>query len=314
MDFKRLMAIVLTSLFLIVSIVIPVHAANKIIIDIKYGEHDQDYGNRELKVWKISDEKLTGDLTEKLKEFEKFSIEELDGKFEENFITSKSDEKGQIILSDISNGTYYVREINRENYTLVPFFILVPMKENVIYPKVDIKVPSTEPTKPTEPTKETEPSKPSEPSEPTETGRYHFIKVDEDGKTPLKEAVFKVNIKKGDYYYDYMVDGKPYIVKSDKNGKFVVENLPYGTYYLKEIVPPKGYKALSESIKFEVSDESGQYELVIKNKREDINVPPGRNEKPRNKIRVPKTGDITLIVMVISGAMLFYIGKKLIRE
>lgn len=304
---KRFLLILMASFLLIISSASFVQASNKIDIYLKPGDSKREVVDRQLKIWKISDEKIKEDLTEKLKEFEDKSEEALDEEYKVNFTTEKSDSNGKIVVKDLEEGTYYVREVGDEETKTAPFFILIPMDEDIIYPKVEIKKP-TEPTEPTEPTKPTEP-----------TGNYHFLKVDADGENPLKNAVFKVNVKKGDYYEDYLVNGKPYIVKSDSKGKFVVEGLPYGTYYLKEIVPPEGYKVLSETIKFEVSGESDKFEIVIKNNKEETTpkeTTPKETEKKekKKKIKVPKTGDITLIVMVIAGALLFYIGKKLIKE
>lgn len=294
---KKLLFILMASFLLIISSTSLVQGASTIDIVLKPGDAKREVVDRQLKIWKISDKKIEDDLTEKLKTFEDLSEEALDGKYKDFFITEKSDKNGKIVIKDLKEGTYYVREVGDKEPKTAPFFILIPMDEDIIYPKVEIKKPK----EPTEPTKPTEP-----------TGGHHFLKVDSKGNNPLKNAVFKVNVKKGDYYRDYLVDGKPYIIKSDSEGKFVVEGLPYGTYYLKEIIPPKGYQALSETIKFEVSGESDKFEIVIKNDKETT--PKETDKKPNRKIKVPKTGDITLIVMVIAGALLFYIGKKLIKE
>lgn len=301
---KRFLFILMASFLLIISSASFVQASSQIEIHLRKGQTDRDLQGRQLKLWKISNEKLTGDLTEELKKYEKHTDDQLNEKFGEPLLTEKSDINGKIVVKNLEKGTYYVREVGDKEYKTAPFFILIPMDEDIIETKVEVK----KPTEPTEPTKPTEP-----------TGEYHFLKVDGDGKNPLKNAVFKVNVKKGDYYKDYLVNGKPYIIKSDSKGKFVVEGLPYGTYYLKEIIPPEGYKVLSETIKFEISGESDKFEIVIKNNKEETmpkETTPKETEKKekKKKIKVPKTGDITLIVMVIAGALLFYIGKKLIKE
>ncbi|MEJ8751557.1 SpaA isopeptide-forming pilin-related protein [Lagierella sp. ICN-221743] len=301
---KRFLFILMASFLLIISSASFVQASSQIEIHLRKGQTDRDLQGRQLKLWKISNEKLTGDLTEELKKYEKHTDDQLNEKFGEPLLTEKSDINGKIVVKNLEKGTYYVREVGDKEYKTAPFFILIPMDEDIIETKVEVK----KPTEPTEPTKPTEP-----------TGEYHFLKVDGDGKNPLKNAVFKVNVKKGDYYKDYLVNGKPYIIKSDSKGKFVVEGLPYGTYYLKEIIPPEGYKVLSETIKFEISGESDKFEIVIKNNKEETTpkeTTPKETEKKekKKKIKVPKTGDITLIVMVIAGALLFYIGKKLIKE
>lgn len=301
---KRFLFILMASFLLIISSASFVQASSQIEIHLRKGQTDRDLQGRQLKLWKISNEKLTGDLTEELKKYEKHTDDQLNEKFGEPLLTEKSDINGKIVVKNLEKGTYYVREVGDKEYKTAPFFILIPMDEDIIETKVEVK----KPTEPTEPTKPTEP-----------TGEYHFLKVDGDGENPLKNAVFKVNVKKGDYYEDYLVNGKPYIVKSDSKGKFVVEGLPYGTYYLKEIIPPEGYKVLSETIKFEISGESDKFEIVIKNNKEETTpkeTTPKETEKKekKKKIKVPKTGDITLIVMILAGALLFYIGKKLIKE
>lgn len=50
-------------------------------------------------------------------------------------------------------------------------------------------------------------------------------------------------------------------VKTDENGEALIDCLPYGKYYLKEIEPPQGYHRCSEEVEI-VIDESSNHRLA----------------------------------------------------
>lgn len=131
-------------------------------------------------------------------------------------------------------------------------------------------------------------------------GSYNFFKTDETKVKPLSGAEFAITqIVDGKHIRLKDKNGKDLILKSGENGKFSVSNLNYGTYYIWEIKAPKDYTLLEGSLKFEIDDDSFEKVLIIENSKR----PP-----------IPKTGDITLIVLVVAGAIMVGLGKYLIRE
>jgi hypothetical protein len=83
-------------------------------------------------------------------------------------------------------------------------------------------------------------------------------------------------------------------VKSDKeNGYATFEDLRYGTYYIKEIKAPNGYKLSEKIVKVEINDEGVSINGNIITENED-NVYSFDFEN--EKIETPKTGDESNIV------------------
>lgn len=129
-------------------------------------------------------------------------------------------------------------------------------------------------------------------NEKVKFGGYKFLKIASDAKkTPLKGAKFKVTRFIEGSFETVMQDGKELILKSDREGKFEVKNLPYGIYTLWELEAPRGYSKLTDGVEFEVDETSHTKVLFIKN-----------SKKP--KIPVPKTGDLLIpLGLVVSVAM-----------
>ena len=196
-----------------------------------------------------------------------------------NVKTLYTDKNGEIYLENLPKGEYIFREVEalagyKVDYT--DTFFKIENNELVILNILNEK---------------------------QNTGEKSFVKISKD-KTPkfLEGAVFKVTVKKGDKFIPIIVDGREYEVVSGKDGKFKVENLEFGKYYLWEVKAPKGYKALSGSIEFDVDENSASNEImVIKNELFE-------------KGYLPKTGDILLIVLVIGGLTMFIAGYLISRD
>ena len=147
-------------------------------------------------------------------------------------------------------------------------------------------------------------------------GRHDFMKTDE-AKKPLGGAMFKVMTKNKDGKFEPVKkDGKDYIVTSADNGKFSVENMDYGKYYLVEIKAPAGFILLSEPVEFEIKKQADDNTIsiaFITNKRDTIT----RRRTPGGDItrrKIPKTGDIRFFMSMIGGAIMFFIGKWIIAK
>ncbi|WP_366920476.1 MSCRAMM family protein, partial [Streptococcus pneumoniae] len=66
-------------------------------------------------------------------------------------------------------------------------------------------------------------------------GNVDFMKVDGRTNTSLQGAMFKVMKEENGHYTPVLQNGKEVVVASGKDGRFRVEGLEYGTYYLWEL-------------------------------------------------------------------------------
>lgn len=237
-----------------------------------------------------------------------------------NFFVARSDDVG-IIRQNLEVGArYYIREYNNEKtkYMLSPILIDFNDESN-IYIKEYVDTPYEEPPNPNnEDPSPPDPNKPPTPNEPqkpptdenpnnpsgeTPRGSFRFMKVAANrNKTPLLGAMFKVTTKVDNNFESVLRDGEPYILTSDADGMFEAKDLPYGTYYLWEIKAPAGYKLLSAPVEFSISQTSENEKIVV------------ISNVPITKIDVPKTGDITLLIIIISGILLYILGILIIKE
>lgn len=156
----------------------------------------------------------------------------------------------------------------------------------------------------------------------TEGGKTFKKVSSKDGK-PLAGAQFLVTKKKGETYLRMKKGGKDMVLTSGADGTFVADGLPDGDYHLWEIKAPDGYEPLSSSIKFIVSADSLKKELVIKNNPQTTppgetppgKTPPGENPPDDGKhVNIPKTGDVQLIMMSVTGLLSSMLGVKILKD
>ena len=107
--------------------------------------------------------------------------------------------------------------------------------------------------------------------------KIKLIKVDEDGTTPLKDAVFTVT----------KPDGSTFELTTGADGSVVSNVLPQGSYKVKEKTAPKGYELGTDEYTLHVTPAGGAIQTIT-NK-------PIKTSVPVTKIQVgPKAGPITV--------------------
>lgn len=206
-----------------------------------------------------------------------------------------SNESGEIIINDIKKGDYIFREVEAPAGYVIKN---VDTKFTISDKSVELRVVNSKTS--------------------TDKGRHDFMKTDE-AKKPLGGAMFKVMTKNKDGKFEPVKkDGKDYIVTSADNGKFSVEDMDYGKYYLVEIKAPQGFILLSEPVEFEIKKQADDKTIsiaFITNKSDTIT---RRGTTPGGDItrggKIPKTGDIRFFMSMIGGAIMFFIGKWIIAK
>ena len=204
-----------------------------------------------------------------------------------------SNEFGEIIINDIKKGDYIFREVEAPAGYLIKN---VDTRFTITDKSVELRVVNSK-----------TPDK--------DKGRHDFMKTDE-AKKPLGGAMFKVMTKNKDGKFEPVKkDGKDYIVTSADNGKFSVEDMDYGKYYLVEIKAPQGFILLSEPVEFEIKKQADDKTIsiaFITNKSDTITRTPDGDITRGGKM--PKTGDIRFFMSMIGGAIMFFIGKWIIAK
>lgn len=228
-------------------------------------------------------------------------------KEEKSSVESKNEEKsdeglyisndaGEIIINDIKKGDYIFREVEAPAGYVIKN---IDTRFTISDKSVELRVVNSK-----------TPDK--------DKGRHDFMKTDE-AKKPLGGAMFKVMTKNKDGKFEPVKKGgKDYIVTSADNGKFAVEDMDYGKYYLVEIKAPAGFILLSEPVEFEIKKQADDKTIsiaFITNKSDTIT---RRRTTPGGDItrggKIPKTGDIRFFMSMIGGAIMFFIGKWIIAK
>lgn len=153
-------------------------------------------------------------------------------------------------------------------------------------------------------------------------GGKRFRKIDSDSKKPIEGVRFIVTRNVNGYDERVKINGKDLVLISDKDGYFAVDNLPFGTYSLWEVKPAGGYEPLSGAESFVIDGNSLELDKVVENKpvppppddEEKPKKPPKGKDKPKKPRRIPKTGDISLILMSIFGVICSIWGGVLVKE
>ena len=261
---------------------------NKRSLDLKSNDVSDKEAEKE-----VSDKEKTEDKKDGKSE-DKDKSELLPKTYEKEYLFV-SNESGEIIVNELEKGNYIFREVKApEGYVIKQSDHSFTIDEK----SVELKIVNEKIDK--------------------DKGRYDFMKTDE-AKKPLGGAMFKVMTKNKDGKFEPVKkDGKDYIVTSADNGKFAVEDMDYGKYYLVEIKAPAGFILLSEPVEFEIKKQADDKTIsiaFITNKSDTIT---RRRTTPGGDItrggKIPKTGDIRFFMSMIGGAIMFFIGKWIIAK
>ena len=140
----------------------------------------------------------------------------------------KSDKNGIVSFTELSYGTYYVKEIAApKGYQLSTEVRMVTVDGEV----VDAGTFDNELII-------------------VEKGSIQFTKVEKGTNKKLEGAIFRLYVDK-----ECTKEAGHADVKSNEDGIVSFTNLPYGTYYVKEIVAPEGYQLSTEIRKVTVDKE-----------------------------------------------------------
>lgn len=111
-------------------------------------------------------------------------------------------------------------------------------------------------------------------------GKLIINKYEKNSDIRIPNTLMEIRDKKGRVVYNGYTDG---------NGQIIIDNLPYGEYYLSEVEASTGYRLLEDNIYFDIDKDSSQVNVY--------------NER----IEVPKTGMASRNYFLIGGIVSLFI-------
>lgn len=272
-----------------------------------------------------------GDIRNKL---DRMSDEDLTKRFSEKYISEPTDKDGKVELKGLQAGVYYIREKNTSSKVkLESIVIKLPIgnyyeKASEIFPKASIV---------------TNNDNGGGNEGVGEKGGKRFLKTDDGDKFKgLPNAKFIISKKENGKMVTVKKDGKDLVLESDSDGRFKVEGLKYGEYYLIEtqvpIVDSVVYSVLEKPVAFTVdensfdeihtlrivdievgktpnpeSDLGGNKDITKKKKipKDDNGKIPNKEERESGKKDHKKGGKKTPIIIPKTGDIQIYIYSAL---
>lgn len=150
-----------------------------------------------------------------------------------NIIT---DSNGQGILDNLELGKYYIKELSSSNNNMIDKNIYeFEIKYKDRYTKTIIKEFDFNNYLP--------------------KGNLEFIKLDSNTNKPIKDTLIEIYYNDNLFYKGY----------TDKDGKIILNNIPLGNYYIKEVESSKGYINSNEIINFKIDKDKQYIKLSMTN-------------------------------------------------
>lgn len=150
-----------------------------------------------------------------------------------NIIT---DSNGQGILDNLEIGKYYIKELSSSNDNIIDKNIYeFEIKYKDKYTKTILKKLSFNNYLP--------------------KGNLEFIKLDSNTNKPIKDTLIEVYYNDDLFYKGY----------TDELGKIILNDIPLGTYYLKEVESSNGYINNNEVINFKIDKDKQYIKLSMTN-------------------------------------------------
>lgn len=150
-----------------------------------------------------------------------------------NIIT---DSNGQGILDNLELGKYYIKELSSSNDNMIDKNIYeFEIKYKDRYTKTIIKEFNFNNYLP--------------------KGNLEFIKLDSNTNKPIKDTLIEIYYNDNLFYKGY----------TDEDGKIILNNIPLGNYYIKEVESSKGYINSNEIINFKLDKDKQYIKLSMTN-------------------------------------------------
>ena len=129
-------------------------------------------------------------------------------------------------------------------------------------------------------------------------GKLEIIKIDSQNEERLSNAFIEVYDDNNSLIYDGY---------TDDSGSIIIEDLMVGKYKIIESIAPNGYILNNEEYYVDISNNTPEIVLKIKNDHEEIEV-------PNTSLNGKKTVKLFSLTTLLIGLILIYISKKNIKS